>query len=190
MSQLKISKVTALPGLLTPSTLYLVADPVRTNDVNIYVSDNLGTAVKHVPTFAELETMVDSKIAVGLSSASSLKVVADITARNALAPTVTTLALVLDATVDTTVLTGAATYVYDTSNSSWSKISEHESLDVVLEWTSINGKPIATVADIDDAVSKRHIHTNTTVLDLITDSSGVLFYNGNAVVPQLLAEQW
>jgi hypothetical protein len=190
MAQLKISKVTALPGTLEASTLYLVADAVRTDDVNIYVSDSTGTAAKHVPTFAELETMVDGKITTGLAAASSLKVVADINARDALAPTIATMALVLDATADTTVLVGAATYVYDPVGMVWSKISEHESLDVVLEWDSIANKPTSLVADIDDAVAKRHAHANIAVLDLLSDDTGNLLYNGLPVAPQMLAEQW
>ena len=190
MAQLKISKVTALPGVLEASTLYLVADAVRTNDVNIYVSDSTGTAAKHVPTFAELETMVDGKITTGLAAASSLKVVADITARDALAPVIATMALVLDATGDATVLVGAATYVYDPVGLAWSKISEHESLDVTLTWASITGKPTSAVADIDDAVTKRHAHANASVLDLLSDDTGNLLYNGLPVAPQMLAEQW
>ena len=190
MAQLKISKVTALPGVLAASTLYLVSDAVRTDDVNIYVSNSTGTTAKHVPTFAELETMVDSKVTAGLAAASTLKVVATIAARDALAPTIATLALVLNATSDVTVLSGAATYVYDPVGDVWSKISEHESLDVVLQWANINGKPTSSVADIDDAVTKRHVHANAAVLDLLSDSSGELFYNGVTIAPQMLAEQW
>lgn len=192
MALLKISKVNALPGVLTPSTLYLVSDAVRTNDVKIYVSDSTGTASKHVPTFAELESMVDAKVAAGVTAgvnaATALRVVADITARDALAPTVTTLALVLDATDDTTVASGAATYVFD--GTVWTKISEHESLDVVVTWASISGKPTSAVADIDDAVTKRHAHANSAVLALLTDVSGALQYNGAPVAPQMVAEEW
>jgi ActR/RegA family two-component response regulator len=189
MAQLKISKVTALPVTFDASTLYLVSDAVRTDDVNIYVSDSTGAAVKHVPTFAELGAMVDSKITAGLTAASSLKVVSDIAARDALAPTIATMALVLDATADVTVLSGAATYVYNPATTSWAKVSEHESLDVVLQWADIVGKPTSAVADIDDAVTKRHTHANIAVLDLLT-SDGTLVFNGSPVAPQMLAEQW
>jgi hypothetical protein len=190
MAQLKISKVTSLPGTFDPSTLYLVSDAVRTDDVNIYVSNSAGTAVKHVPTFAELETMVDTKIAAGISAASALRVVADITARNALNPTVTTLALVLDATDDISVTSGAATYVFTNNGEDpWTKITEYESLDVAIQWDNILYKPASTVTDIDDAVTKRHTHTNKAVLDLLTFTT-VLEYNGQPVVPQLVAEQW
>lgn len=192
MAQLQISKVTALPATLAASTLYLVADAVRTDDVNIYVSDSTGAAAKHVPTFAELETMVDAKVlagvTAGVSAATALRVVADVTARDALAPTVTTLALVLDATADTTVLAGAATYVWD--GAAWTKISEHESLDVTLTWAAIVGAPTSLVADIDDAVTKRHAHANLATLDLLSELDGKLQYNGAPVAPQMLAEEW
>jgi hypothetical protein len=59
-----------------------------------------------------------------------------------------------------------------------------------LQWANINGKPTSTVADIDDAVTKRHVHANAAVLDLLSDNSGELFYNGVTIAPQMLAEQW
>jgi hypothetical protein len=95
------------------------------------------------------------------------RVVADIAARNAVADPFAGLhVLVLDATADTTVKSGAAEYVYD--GTKFIKVSEVESLDVVLEWANIQNKPSSTVADIDDAVTKRHIHANEAILDAIT----------------------
>ena len=62
---------------------------------------------------------------------------------------------------------------------SWIKISEAESLDVVVDWSDITNKPTSSVADIDDAVSKRHNHTNKTELDKIGENANELFtYNG------------
>lgn len=190
MAQLKISKVTALPGVLEASTLYLVSDAARVNDVNIYVSDSTGSAAKHVPTFGELETMVDGKVSAAVSAAAALTVLTDITARDALTPTATMLALVLDATGDTSVASGAATYVYNPGTTAWVKISEYESLDVIMQWANITGRPTSAVADIDDAVTKRHAHTNIAVLDLLDVAGGNLTYNGAPVTQQLLAEEW
>jgi hypothetical protein len=61
----------------------------------------------------------------------------------------------------------------------WTKVAEAESMDVVLQWGNIQGKPSSAVADIDDAVSKKHEHANKTVLDAISanSTSGNLVYN-------------
>ena len=60
------------------------------------------------------------------SASSPNFVVADITERNALTPSNGSLALVLDASADATVDSGAATYVWRTSTTSWIKVSEAE----------------------------------------------------------------
>lgn len=64
--------------------------------------------------------------------------------------------------------------------SGWQKIAESESLDVVVNWDSIQNKPSSTVADIDDAVTKKHEHSNKAVLDSLTYDT-TLKYNGNAI---------
>ena len=85
----------------------------------------------------------------------------------------------LDASADATVTSGAATYIYNSSTSAWLKIAEHESMDVTIDWTDIQNRPASSVADIDDAVTKRHTHANKTELDKIgQDANGKLTYNG------------
>lgn len=64
----------------------------------------------------------------------------------------------------------------------WQKVAESESLDVVVNWANIEGKPNSAVADIDDAVSKKHEHANKAVIDKFTESSGDLIYNGTEKV--------
>lgn len=49
-----------------------------------------------------------------------------------------TTVLVIDATGDATVSSGAAQYVWD--GTSWLKIAEVESLDLVLDWANVSGK--------------------------------------------------
>lgn len=79
-------------------------------------------------------------------------------------------------------------------------------------WYSISGKPGASPADIDLTVSNKHehnnfnlletytqteldldavvsnmhTHTNKLVIDLLTDSSGILLYNGNSIAGNML----
>ena len=59
---------------------------------------------------------------------------ADIAARDALAPTLTknSFVLVSDASADATVDVGAVLYFYNTADQSFLKIAEYESLDFVL----------------------------------------------------------
>lgn len=87
------------------------------------------------------------------------------------------LVMVTDASADSTVTSGWAIYRRKantsdlTTLSAWQKIAESESIDVVTSWSSITGKPSSAVTDIDDAVTKKHSHTNATTLDKLTDAS-------------------
>jgi len=51
-------------------------------------------------------------------------------------------------------------------------------MDVVLTWANLQNKPSSAVGDIDDAVTKRHTHSNKTELDKIGESNGNFTYNG------------
>lgn len=185
-TQMKIHKVNALPGSLEASALYLVKS-AETGLLDLYVSSNDGSSVRHIISKTEIQTMVNSAVA----GTSHIHVVADIAARNALAPTVVTQAVVIDATADATVTSGAATYVFNPADSTWSKISEFESLDVTLQWANIQGRPSSTVAEIDDAVGKKHAHANATQLNKIgEDGNGNLTYGGAQVYAYLSSDQW
>jgi len=78
----------------------------------------------------------------------------NITARDADNHTVNQMVLVLDATADPDVDSGAATYVYDTALGGYHRIAEFESMDTVITWDSITDGPNATPAQIDAAMSK------------------------------------
>ena len=73
------------------------------------------------------------------SSFKEIDVVADITERDGLTTFEGLRAHVLDASADPTVDSGWAEYLW--TGSSWSKTAEAESIDVVLSWTNITGKP-------------------------------------------------
>ena len=111
---------------------------------------------------------------------------ADLTAYATANAGVSFLALVTDATGDSTVTSGSATYVVNGADASITKIAEHESMDAVISWASIVGKPNSTAADIDLAVSRMHTHANLAVLDGLGDTGGVLTYNGSPVAPSNL----
>ena len=183
--QMKIKIVNTLPVTYTASTLYMVKG-AEAGLFDLYMSTNDGAAVRHIISKTEINTMIMN----ALAGFNTVQVVADITARNALSPTVNTQVMVLDATGDTTVAAGAATYVYDVATTTWYKISETESMDVVLAWANITGKPTSAVADIDDAVAKRHSHANKAILDNIGDTDGFLTYSGTIVGLVAMVAEW
>ena len=179
MATFQIFKETSLPGTLVPNGIYFITatDP---NHVEVHVADTAGTSSRRILTEADTQALINNS----LSSLAALEVVADITARDALLPlTVNTQVLVLDASADPTVASGAATYVYDAGNTTWEKISEAESLDVVLDWNNIVNGPSSTAAAIDAAVANSHTHANKTELDKIgEDVDGDPTYDGTRIV--------
>ena len=188
MKTINTRKISVLPVTLEPSTSYLVKDAVDVNLFDHFVSDSTGSSVRHTLNKADVTLMIST----ALSSLAAAVVVADIAARDALTPTVVTTALVLNATGDSTVTSGAATYVYNPATTTWTKISEAESLDVILQWMNIQGKPTSLVADIDDAVTKRHTHNNLLLLETIALDADTRLTVGGVVVAggYLLEETW
>lgn len=184
MANFRAEKVLALPGTLTPNTIYLVTD-ADADLLQLHVSSSDGASSRHIPTMAEINTAITDAI----SAANGIMIVADITARDNLGYSLPSkMVLVVDATGDGSVLSGAATYVNDGNN--WIKIAEHESLDVTLEWASIQNGPTSTVAAIDAAVTNSHTHANKAVLDLLTAVGGDLNYDGAPVGTNFATVAW
>jgi hypothetical protein len=176
MASFRIERVTALPGTLIANTIYLVS--VSADVFELYATGNSATA-RRILNQNDIEALIDAAVA-GLSGVS---VVADIAERDALVLTANTQVFVIDATADSTVNSGGATYIYRVSNDTFTKISESESLDLVLQWASIQGGPASSPAQIDSAVSNSHTHANKTQLDLVGQSaSGDITYNGREYV--------
>lgn len=169
---LKFRKVASLPATYEGSTMYMVADSVNAALFEMYLSSADGTTVRHLLNKSEIQTMINTSVAGSIAGMGTMSVVADIAARDALNPATVSLALVLNATADTSVTNGAATYVYNTTTSAWIKIAEYESLDVVLQWSNIVGRPTSTPAQIDAAVTGNHNHGNKPVLDGLSIASG------------------
>ena len=175
MANYKVFKETALPGTLEANSIYLIAPAAKPNYVEMYVTGTVATTVKRIVNTDDIQAMIDA----ALAGFSAVTVVDTIAQRDALVLDANAIVLVTDATGDATVAAGAATYAYRFSNTSWTKISEYESLDVQLTWANLQNKPTSSVTDIDDAVSKRHQHANMTELNKIgEDGDGNLTYNG------------
>lgn len=174
---LTILRVNALPETLAAETIYLVKTGT---ELTLTVTGNTGAVVATTVSKADVNTAIFTAIA-ELDMSNTVEFAANIAARDAMSLTKSTFVYVADATGDETVTAGAAMYLYDYGGETWHKVTEYESLDLVLIWDNITGKPNSSVADIDDAVAKRHSHANMAVLDLLTAPDGQLLYNGAPV---------
>ncbi|GGJ65470.1 hypothetical protein [Deinococcus aquiradiocola] len=175
MPQLKFFQVVTLPGTLQPNAFYYVLNGSYSES---YLTNSTGVA-KAIGNSAMINALIDAKLA----AASTLQSVPTIAARNsaAAATTANALYLVTDATGDPTVTSGAALYFYEKAANKHTKVAEYESMDVVLQWANIQGRPNSTPAAIDAAVGASHTHGNKGVLDALTDSGGRLQYGGQPV---------
>lgn len=175
MANFRVHKVTALPGTLEPNSIYFVAPAARPDYTEVYMTGASASTVKRIVNTVDVQAMIDAAV----SGLGGLAIVDDIAARNALNPTSNAMVVVLDASADPTVNSGSALYAYRLSNTSWIKLSEYESLDLTLAWTSISGRPSSTPGQIDAAVANSHTHANLTQLNLIDqDGDGHMTYNG------------
>ena len=190
MSLLTIFKEKALPTQLVPNAMYLIAPPTKPHYVEIYISDVSGSTIKRIPTTEDIQAMINASTG-SITPGNKMEVVANIAARDALEPTDDMMVMVIDASDDPTVVTGAATYIYQIATLNWHKISETESMDLVLDWNNIQNRPMSGVLEIDDAVNKRHSHANLVQLDKISDDgNGNLMYDGAYPKAGLQSENW
>lgn len=174
MAKYTLHKTTTAPSSYGPHEIYLVTDPDDPNWASVYISDAAGTAIRATPSRATILALIN-----GAQGATS-SVVADIPARDALSPAAGDTVWVTDASLDATVTSGAAQYVYD--GGVWQKISEAESLDVVTNWSDIQGRPSSSASAIDAAVGNAHTHANKTEIDKIGEDSGHPTYDGTDFV--------
>jgi hypothetical protein len=172
-------KVNTLPATLEADSFYYVLNGTRAES---YLTDNAGSA-KLIGNTQMINDLINQ--ALGGLNLDALEIVADIAARDAAQAGYASnkLVLVTDATADATVNAGAALYAYNNADDSFTKVSEYESLDIQLEWSQIQNRPLSTVSQIDDAVAKRHTHANKAVLDLVTEDADLdLEFRGNPVL--------
>lgn len=186
--QVKFFKVASLPTPLEPNSFYYVESGTYTES---YLTNNAGVA-KSVGNSTMINALISKALSNWGGTASALSIVPDIAARDALIATTTTnlMVLVVDASNDTTVDSGSALYAYDFTAKVTYKIAEYESMDVVLQWDDIEGRPTSTTAQIDNSVTLAHDHSNKTTLDKITEVGGVLRYDDKSINPEWATNNW
>lgn len=179
MSAVGFHKVTSLPGTLLPNSFYYVENG---NYAESYVTDDAGVA-KSLGNSAMINALIAAALANWEGAANAVDIVPDIAARDALILTLESNAMILvvDASADSTVDAGSALYAYDESSETVYKIAEYESMDVVLNWSDIVGRPVSTPAQIDAAVGASHSHSNKAVLDKLGEDADGLTYDGEGV---------
>lgn len=188
MAQVKFFKVTSLPGTLQPDSFYFVENGSYTES---YLTNSSGVA-RAIGNSAMINALIETALANWSGEASALDIVADIAARDALIVTLdrNAMILVIDASADPTVDAGSALYAYAASTDTTYKLAEYESMDVVVQWSSIQGRPASTPAQIDTAVSQSHTHANKAVLDKFSESGGVLQYSGAPITTEWATNNW
>lgn len=163
----------------------IVNTPLLQNINGVTRQINLETSAAQVKTADGSD--VESKLAAlsgSLAGRSTTFVTGDIAGRDALSGMkIGDQVWVKDASADPTVARGAAKYIYESEAAGWVKTAEAESMDLVIAWDDVQGKPDVAAADIDQAVANAHEHANRTdVLDKLgADPDTGLTFDGKAV---------
>jgi len=188
MAQVRFFKVTTLPGSLQPDSFYFVENGSYAES---YLTNSSGVA-RAVGNSAMINALISEALANWSGVASTVQIVADIAARDALIATLeaNAMILVIDATADPTVDAGSALYAYDATAEETYKVAEYESMDVVLQWADLVGGPTSTPAQIDNSVSLAHSHSNKSTLDLLGADADGLLYNGQGVTTRWTNNNW
>jgi hypothetical protein len=182
----KIFREQALPTTLENDSLYVVAPGSTPDYIELYAVNSVGS-IRRIPTLGDITT----KINTALAGINSLTVVNDFAALNALHPATNEYVLVINATGDTTVASGGASYVYSTVTGLWTKVSETANTNLIMNWSTLIGKPNSTPAEIDAAVSASHPHLNKATLDKIGENgTGHLTFNGIVVSTEWASVNW
>lgn len=190
MSLMKVNfyAVTALPQTLEADSFYYV---VNGSFAESYVTDSAGAA-KSIGNSVMINQLVADALASWEATSNQVSIVADIAARDALTAAIekNAMILVIDATADPTVDMGSALYAYDFATETTYKVAEYESMDVVVQWGDLEGRPNSSVAQIDDAVGKAHQHSNMATLNKLSEAGGELMFDGEAISSQWVTKDW
>lgn len=185
MSTYRVHKVTAVPATFAANDVFFVGPASSPDFMEIYVANSAGDQLRRLITANDVALQISTAI----DALDSTVVVADIDERDALA--ISGEVIVVDASADPTVDSGGAKYYANTAKDAWIKLSETESMDVVLAWASITGGPSSSPALIDAAVVAAHTHANKSELDKIAqDAEGNILYDGELPASGWSTEAW
>lgn len=121
-------------------------------------------------THADKADLVNGKVPVSQipDEFKEIRIAANIAARNAMTGLFPGLSVyVVDATADSTVTSGGAFYMY--TGEAWIKTAEAESMDVVLQWANIIGKPESLPANGGNADTVDGKHASDFMLSNATE---------------------
>lgn len=183
--QVKFFKSTVLPQDLQPNSFYYIENGEY---AEAYLTDSYGN-----PREIGNTSMINDVVSRAIMGFNSVKIVADIPERDSLLSNSTNnvMILVIDASLDPTVDMGSALYAYDYETLQIHKVSEYESLDMIITWEMIQDKPYSNIQLIDEAVAKRHTHANKNILDKWSeDVHGLPLYNGKNVDAMWKNNEW
>lgn len=177
--EFKTHRVTELPTPLEAYAVYFVAPPAGNPDyVEIYVTSSDGSTARRVINEQDVNTLIEQR----LSGTEEIFVVDTIADRNTVNTNTSKYVYVIDASGDENITSGGASYLYNTSTEEWVKVSESDTMGVVLNWNSIVGGPTSTPSQIDGAVAAKHSHLNKNALDKVgEDVTGNFTYGGVSV---------
>jgi hypothetical protein len=170
MAQVKFRRVDTLPGTLDAGTFYFVDGGAYAES---YLTDSTGNA-KAIGNSTMINALISAQLAT-LSTHNAV-IVADIAARDAATDGLETneIILVLDASADSNVGSGAALYIWEAGEEEIHLIAKYENLTLDVTWDSIQDKP----QELLDAISQRHTHSNKATLDQIGADGDTLTFKG------------
>lgn len=191
---LKFHKVSSLPETLESDSFYFVLNDTYAES---YLTSSSGVA-RSIGNSSMIQDLATSAVAAAiadleLGGGNQVELLTDMDALDDLVAAATSpnkIVLVADASAHPTVTSGPALFIYIAATNTYIKVAEYESMDIQLTWASITGKPTSAVADIDDAVTKRHAHSNLTVLNKLSETGGKLAYDGSVVGTAWASSNW
>ena len=128
------------------------------------------------------EVFTRAEVLALLDRITSAITVKDLTERDALTD-FTSFVWVLDATGDPDGYTGAILYRYAISDDigGWVKLASADNLTGIIHWADVLGIPTSSAAELDDAVTKAHEHSNSELLQALTLADGKVVYEGRTL---------
>lgn len=182
---IRFAKVTEIPVPVEPNMIYAVTEP-QSGLMTLWMSNYFGSGTRMLPSGYHVLQMVNEAI----NQFNNIQVV-DTYDQLASFTNKLNVVLVRDATLDPSVNSGSALYLYNKPEARWIKVTEFESMDVVYRWEDIQGKPVSSAANIDSMVFQRHSHDNLEQLSKIGEDADQHFmYNNQYLSAPIAVDTW